>query len=450
MSINYNSIIATGYPKFSAEAFNDKIKFDYQSVIIGEYAGRDIKLLSSEALIRSYENTFIGYKAGQASIDASKNIFIGFEAGINVRKGSYNIIIGKEYDTGLSRIVDNSISLGFTNNTYDNSISLGTSNNNKGNYNAMLGFTNSIQGNQNIILGNNNYASNIQNSIIIGNDIVYDSKLHQNVILLGNELYNDKSYLINIGNTIVKKDDDVLFLGYQANLPVAIGYNTYDDTAHIQSVMNSNAYSLYSKSGIYTSNVISIGNISLKANVNTASNIEYILPDYPADASNVVLSTNANGELFWQKASFDTPANNIRTTDELPQGTSNLYFNTDLNRDMIIGLSTAIAYENFNTKFPLYFNTHYESKLAQLNLDQIQNGINNKYIKNGVLNQDLIIFGTLTVNKLQVIGIETKHDNNFSTYIADILANITNTSNALMQTISLLDNRLRNIEEKLS
>lgn len=471
-----NNILANGLSRFNSSSVTNNISFDFQSAILGEYAGKDLKIgnnsLSSFELQRNFYNVFLGYKAGQNSINSIKNIFIGSETGINLN-GSNNIIIGKNIDIGLSEYSYNVISIGDDNRTSTYSITigggnknigfqnilLGKNNNIKGDYNTAIGNDNTLFGNSNIAFGNNT-LSNIEGSIIFGNNNDFANKY--NSILIGNSLNTNSNFNINIGDTLLRfdnyYDNEILFLGienkYNSNaLNIAVGFLDKDisnlDRFIINNASNNDVNSLYVKSGIYTDK-ITIGNydtsnitISLiPPNISNIaylpySNFTYTLPLYiPNTDSNIYLTTNSNGEMSWKNFD-DIYGNNkflnlsLNSTDQLKEGTSNLYYKSYLVDARVDSRVSA----TFRDKFSLYFDDNYNKKLLELNLDSISNGTSNRYIYNGVYNQDLHVFGTLTVNKLQVIGTDIKNENNLNSYIKNMVENTSNDLSAVIQKL---------------
>lgn len=444
-----NTITADGNSRFSTNSLTDYIFFDNRSAIVGENAGDNLNASYS------YYNTLLGYKSAERSIYSYLNTFIGAEAGANIQKGSSNIIIGKEYMKVLSNntyspiSTSNIISLGINNKTSDNSISIGHSNSNIDTYSLSIGRQNIIKGkwancignynnfiasDESIIIGNKNGLLNVNsghNVLVIGNSNVYDKQLKyekllsKQPILIGNNLNNDNEHcIINIGDTFVKYDDYVnneyVLIGAKgnySNLPnVAIGFNYTDITCNI--INTSNDASLYVKNGVMADKII-LGNYSSNAEErfevsigvlpNLSTNIQYYLPNLPENPNNMFLTTSNNGEMYWKYISTligggggDSGNGNdgglsLLTTDDLPEGNNNLYFTN----------------QNFDNRF--------DYKISNTTLDEIQNGTTNTYIKNGIYNRDLVIFGTLTVNKLRVLGVNFKPDTTLEGYIEDVI-----------------------------
>jgi len=460
---------------------------------------------------KNFNNTFVGYKAGQYSIASIENIFIGYQSGsllngsnnIMIGKNSDNGILETSYDAisigRLNKSDNNSVSIGSYNNNlgYFNYVG-GNENYLNGNFNLLEGNTNILYNSfQTINLGYNNNSSNIYNSIIygnenissnlyktilLGNNNIFESSnsillgnnnnlnLTSNSIYIGNNLSNS-NYNINIGNTFIKYDNtsnnEILFLGinnkYSSNylynnsnlygLHVAVGF-LENDIQNLDNNMTSNSWSsLYIKNGINTDsitfqnyNISNIPNITFSIpntinDIYISSNINYKLPYLPIDASNLVLSTNNLGELFWKEANilFETDSISKYTTNDLREGNNNLYY-TNSRVDSRVYV---YFHDNFNNKF----NELFYPKINQITADQIDAGTSNKYITNGIINQDIMIFGTLTVNKIQVLGTDIKNETGFNSYIANI---INNTSNELMNTIQILMNRIEYLENKLN
>ncbi len=508
------SILATGQARYNNSGLTNNLNFDNQSTIVGENAGKDLKIVSDTNIQKNFYNTFLGYQAGRFSIISSENIYIGFEAGIYLN-GSNNIMIGKNYENGISDLSYNAISIGRLNKTFNNSVSIGTSNINTGITNILLGNDNNLLGDDNIafgnlnnykninksgfigynntllninstfllgndnkysnlvssmVLGNNNNINNCSNLLVIGNNNILSKTLSSNYIIIGNNLSNNANYLMNIGDTIFKYDNtsnnEILFLGlnnkynsnYNSNysLHIAVGFTETDIPNIDDWMINSNEWSsLYIKSGLntdkitfsnYTSN---IPNITLSAptqideSIIFTSNINYVLPLLPSDTCNVVLSTSNNGHLYWKNADilFSSIGDSLSkyTTDQIKQGTSNEYYTNSK--------AYLAARVQINDIFPNKFDEFYYPKLQTLNIDQIKNGTSNKYITNGVINQDIVIFGTLTVNKIQVLGTDIKNENSFNSYVTNI---VSNTSNQLMNVIQTLMNRITYLESKIT
>jgi hypothetical protein len=469
-----NNILATGVARFSAGNNAQYLSFEYNSVIVGENSGKSINL-SSDSIVRNYYNTFVGYGSGRNSAATLENTFIGYDAGTNIQYGSNNILVGRNYNNQkLTRLYD-AIGVGINNKPGNSSIIFGTSNLDYGNKNIFVGLENISQNSyQTTHIGTNNITYNLNNSLIFGNNNVIKSEstnkdndiillgnhntfsnfdttnlLSSSPIFIGNDLYETSNYTLNIDDTFLKYDNyvnrEIIQFGpggkyYDGcNIQMSIGFGKdeiYDLDEFIDN--NSNYNSLYVKSGIYADSLslgsydnISNYSISISATSNLTSNIEYILPDYPyPHVKNPVLSTNENGEMFWKQVDI---SNN--TTDTLRQGTSNLYYNQSL----VDARMTATFYKKFEEEFAF--------KMSQHNTDNIIIGTSNKFIENGIFNSDMYIFGTLTVNRLRVLGIDVKNDFGINDYIHDIV----NTSiNKIDDRIDQLADTLQNYTEIVS
>jgi hypothetical protein len=449
-----NSILASGLPRYNTANLTDNIKFDNQSVIIGEFAGRDIKQQADVST--NYFNTFLGYSAGQNSVKASDTIFIGAQTGMNLYSGSNNIMIGREQDDGTFTSVYDMLSIGLFNKTLNNSISVGSYNQANGYLTLSLGKYNTTTGNRNITIGNNaeysgsyniNIGNNnvnidvtgpITNCISIGNNI----EMHDRAIMIGNNLTGTETTIMNIGNMIVQNSEG-LFLSQSNLVPVCIGFQQ-DQQTPLPST--SNAYSLYTNGGIYVNDRIAIGNFILSANSNITTEIEYILPEIPDDlqnTNNLALSLNNRNELTWKRM--------YQNTDEIPQGSTNLYYN----EAQVDARVDAQFYQKFNP----FFDTRLLQKVSSISLDQLQNGSSNRMIIDNVYNGDISVTGRLNanhliVNKIEVLGYGNNTDwmqsssSALATGLSDLNIVIKNTSNSLIAALNALSARVSALESR--
>ncbi len=417
-----NNILPSGFPRFNSGNLVNNITFDNQSTIIGEYAGKDLNL-SINPNLRNLNNTFIGLRAGQNSLDVGDTILIGRETGMNLYTGSNNIMIGRDNDQGFLSTMFDVISLGYMNNTADDSISLGSYNTSLGYQNLLTGKNNQVSGTGNINIGNQNVLQNVDNSICIGNNNHYSDGNDR--IMIGNNLHG--SFRINVGNTLYKTDNEI-YLG-MSDLPVGIGYTNEEP-------LNSN-YSLYAKDGVHT-NKIKLGSIVLIGNQD-AGDVVYTLPTSPANYANMALSLNNSNEMIWTRLYMNT--------DEIQQGTSNLFYN----EPMIDQRVDARFDANLSKRFSTYFDVDFDKKIPTVTLDSIQNGLTNQMIVDKQYNNDLFINGTLSVdrlivNKIEVVGYGNEYlpaGIKYDSY--DIV-----TSNEFLSTINILLNRIRSLERQLN
>lgn len=484
-----NNILPSGLPRFNSATITNNLSFNSQSVIIGEYAGKNLPL--GNLLYKNFFNTFVGYKAGQNTLDSKDTIFIGNEAGLNIRNTSNSIIIGHDDNAIIDATIIDSVAIGYNRETGTQTITIGYAQHNSGINNISVGRNNYVSGNNNINLGNKNLIPNIASSIFIGNNNVSDNtKLSSNIIvignqslkntgvyfsnliesepiLIGNNLYNDNRLTVNVGNSFIKYNDyngiQAVLLGNKT-LPVITGVNL-NHLNNLNDLMQNNA-SIYAQNAIYTDKMI-LGNmnnpllhtISLVSNSNLSENITYILPSPPESSlinKNVALSLSSNNEMVWTKL--------VLNTDDVPEGNSNFYYNNDrLNILIDNQLKTVINQElkdfvdarieaDFYTKFTSYFNMNFNNRLPYVTLDHINNGTSNQMIINGYYGGRLMI-NHLIVNKIEVVG----YGNNYATTqnignneIAVLSESIQNTSNILSRLVNSLTSRLDDIELRLS
>jgi len=484
-----NGILATGFARFDTSGNNTYLSFDYNSTVVGENSGKSL-FLFTDALNRNYYNTFLGYKSGENTSLATNNIFIGAESGTYVQSASNNILIGKNYNDNTLKALYDVIAIGQNNNPGFNSIIVGNTNFDTGYDNLILGDNNILTKSTNTIaIGSNNTTLNTLKSIIIGNDnnLQLNNNYLNNAIILGNNIFQNNlkfenlmkskpliigndinqlyncNYTINIGNTFCKYDDyidnEILYFGgnnkYNKEFtPSAFGFK-FDEIDGLNNLYNfqqsnlyfdsSNTYSniiphsVYVKSGIFTDR-LSIGSytetheelssnysITLLSSSNLTSNLRYVLPDYP-HTSDSFLSYDTDGELKWKRVDITN-----LTTDKVPQGSSNIYY------------SPSLVDARINANYVSLFQQNFDLKMSQINTDSIQTGSSNRFITNGVLDTDLYVFGTLTVNRLQVIGVDLSTKMTLNEYMDDILQE---TSNSLFEKISYYDSRLVDITEK--
>jgi hypothetical protein len=460
-----NSILPSGLPRYNTANLTDNIKFENQSVIIGEYAGRDIKQAAD--ISKNYFNTFVGYRAGQNSVSVGDTIFLGAQAGMNLYNGSNTIILGREADNGSFVSAYNMLSLGYFNKTETNSISVGSYNTTNGylslsagkyntatgDNNVTLGNGNQYIGSYNVNIGNKNALSGMQNCICIGNNINDSGILAAgrtggltDAIIIGNNLVATSDTLqMNIGNTLLK-DAQGIYVG-QGTSNVYIGFQQGDETP-----LTSNMYSLYTKNGLYVADRLAIGGVTLISNSNLATDVEYILPVLPdnvKDTTNVALSLDANNQMIWRRL--------YQNTDELPQGNANLYYN-DARVD-------ARVEAKFHEKFNPYFDIRLYEMTPTITLDRVKNGTSNQMIVNNKFQGNLALTGSLAVaeklnvnhlivNKIEVLGYGGNIDTatgtaGLTTAVTDLTNVITNTSNQLVNALNALATRVALLESRL-
>jgi len=422
-----NNILASGFPRYNFANLLENLKFGNESLAIGKNAGKNLNFTSVD---KNSFNTILGTQAGYNSLSIANTILVGHKAGTNLYSGSNNIIIGGEDDKGKYEYLNETISLGILNKLNNNSIAVGSYNFNDGLLNIIYGYYNNIlssNSSYNIIIGNFNITSNASKNINIGNNNIINNN---DTIFIGNNL-SDNNYDINIGNAFARykktNEEKYVVIGDIINdYPVCIGYNDIKTLP-----ITSTFFSLYVNSSIYTKNAIQIGNTSLIANSNSTSNISYILPDFIPDNSNFFLTSDIYGQLFWKNlnsinnigsySGIDIAASNvysiIKNTDYLPEGTSNKYFDCNL--------VSFLINDDYDKKIS---NAAYDvlSNIEQMiSLDELRNQAGNKIIKNGIISDNLIIFGTLIVNKLEIIDLISMDEITLYKYLEKLNSNIT-------------------------
>jgi len=310
------------------------------------------------------------------------------------------------------------------------SIGLGKNINIAGLNNLAIGSNINIIGNNSIVFGNNNSKYPIKDSIIIGKDNIKDNHINKgiiignsnktsitnsNQIIIGNNL--DNKYLTNIDNVLCRDSNSIL-IGTDET-PILFGYNS-NDTVQITSNT-----SLYIKKGINLSNLTFTNNknqsITLKIPSDINSNIIYTLPIIPQDFARIILSTDSYGNLKWTETStFDLNTNlsisnlitsnvyatgfifgdgskltnvNIsdRTTDDLIEGSNNLYYTDKRASNIFFNYIDIINTDYLKEGSNNYYYTSnrdsnaFYSNLSNISTDYIKEGISNLYFNSNFL-----------------------------------------------------------------
>jgi hypothetical protein len=162
-----NNILPSGLPRFNSATITNNLSFNSQSVIIGEYAGKNLPL--GNLLYKNFFNTFVGYKAGQNTLNSKDTILIGNEAGLNIRNTSNSIIIGHDDNAIIDATIIDSIAIGYNREAGTQTITIGYAQNNLGINNISIGRNNYVTGNNNIVIGANTTTQDFNNSFILGN-----------------------------------------------------------------------------------------------------------------------------------------------------------------------------------------------------------------------------------------------------------------------------------------
>ena len=362
---------------------------------------------------------------------------------------SSNTISYENLHNYYTQIIITNLSLSYDNDDNNNfNISFGKNLINQGLNNIIIGSNINVIGDNSIILGNNNGNKNpINQSIIIGKENIKDgySKksliignnntstiINEPQIIIGHNINN--KYSLNIDNTLCR-DNNKIFIGTDES-PVAIGYNSND-------IINlDNDSSLYVKNGIFASNIHFRNSdnyqISLNVPENLSSNITYTFPIIPDNFSRILLSTDNQGNLNWTETStFDLNTNlnisnlfssniyvsgfifgdgrhlsnvNIsdRNTDDLIEGSNNLYYTDDRAKkifyDFISNISTDSVKEGSNN---LYYTIERDSNsfftnLNNISTDNLKEGYSNLYYNYEYLSNAIIqSFTTFSTNDLK-------------------------------------------------
>jgi hypothetical protein len=266
-------------------------------------------------------------------------------------------------------------------------------------------------------------------------------------------------------------------------------------------VLSDDKYALYINHGIYsdTLSLYNTSNYSSKFSKNESSkkNINYVMPETPEtyhDNDIIFLSytiNNDNNTLYWNtidnaflnsnisaksisSLNFIGVGSNLRgvnlrdrDTSMLPEG-NNLYFTSERAGNIakasnVISMNYTLETSNLISHRisrldtndiaeggdNLYYtNQRFDDRLFTKTLDYIHNGDSNRFITNDIYTNSLLITGTLTVGKIQVLGIDF-HNNNGQIEFAtksqfnDLKLTVDNLSdlvNSLQTRVSALEN----------
>lgn len=328
----------------------DNIKFDYNSVIIGQNSGD--KLYSSSSIYNNL-NVFIGINSAKNANNISKTILIGENSGHDLNNSKENILIGK-YNNNIINQIENTNIIGNKNTISDSDIY----------YTNIYGTSNNINiNNKNNIYGNYNLVNNTSNSLIIGNNNnIINTNLNNNYIYIGNNLKDNNEIITNIDNILLKNIDNKILIGN--NNKVGIGYHNNDIN---NSIFNNDNY-LYINNGLTTSNITfnnnNNKNLILKANNNLLDNIEYILPNNITNYdinSNYFLSVNNVNELFWHEnihpIDFINTCNYIRRLERITERFS-IFDDETLELNNNLNITGILTVEKLNISGGTVYLTH--------------------------------------------------------------------------------------------
>ena len=292
--------------------------------------------------------------------------------------------------------------------------------------------------------------------------------------------------------------DGILYTDTQINEVEKTMIDVYIDNPK---VLSDDKYALYINHGIYsdTLSLYNTSNYSSKFSKNESSkkNINYVMPETPEtyhDNDIMFLSytiNNDNNTLYWNtidnaflnsnisaksisSLNFIGVGSNLRgvnlrdrDTSMLPEG-NNLYFTSERAGNIakasnVISMNYTLETSNLISHRisrldtndiaeggdNLYYtNQRFDDRLFTKTLDYIHNGDSNRFITNDIYTNSLLITGTLTVGKIQVLGIDF-HNNNGQIEFAtksqfnDLKLTIDNLSdlvNSLQTRVSALEN----------
>jgi hypothetical protein len=391
------------------------------------------------------DNTIIGNYTIGNSIKLNNTILIGNNSLNNTFSGSFNIIIGNNiYNKRNFNSLISSYNIG-DNSSYNYSIVIGINNHSYNSLNFIMGKNIIANNSSNLLLGNNISANS--DNIIIGYNIDNKdsnicigtfSNIETNLsILIGNSSNIKGNNIINIGNNSDNNNSNLIIIGNN-------NYSSVDDSIIIGNNINNNTFSLniddsilYKDGVIFirkeseeqdiilnkdiiniSTNLLSIGNITINNNSTLDTDNNYILPDLPDYNNNYLCYTKtSNLNLIWSNikdlnikefiikdtlTSADVlgytitgNGNNIyninlseKSTDDLKEGARNLYYNKDVvNNFYNILIANAITSDNINSGTSnLYFNSNICNFIGlsniynNLSIDNIKSGTSNIYL----------------------------------------------------------------------
>jgi len=435
-------------------SFNFMPNVEFPSSNINNIYYFNLAFYDNKTLLKSIHYNHLIYPVPFNSFSKIINIFdndydvlnttdIRFEFYLSSNLNSYDNL--KNYPT---QIIIRDVSISYDNYDINNfGVSIGKDLNIEGLNNLIIGSNMNIIGNNSIVIGNdnsknpifesiiigkNNFQNNYsKNSLIIGNNNSTDiTNKHQ--IIIGNNIHN--KYLLNIDNTILR-DSNKILIGIE-EIPVAIGYNSND----IIDLSDKN--SLYVKNGIVLSNITLQNSNYFKTSINIpqtlTSNITYTLPIIPNEFSRILLTTDNHGNLKWTETStFDLNTNlnisnlyssniyvsgyifgdgrnltnvNIsdKNTDDLIEGSSNLYYTDKRARNIFYNFISNITTDNVKEgSNNLYYTSirdsnSFYSNLNNITTDNLKEGYSNLYYNyNHLSNAILANFANFTTNDLK-------------------------------------------------
>lgn len=299
----------------------------------------------------------------------------------------------------------------------------------------------------NYIIDGSNYIENITlttsnlviQTIVNNNKDLYDTKYG---LYVKNKIYSDGLSLYNFSNystTFIMNDttnQNIFYKlpdlkqNYNKNNTLFLSYkkNTYEniETADMQwntmeeylSTTDIYAKNITTGGFIYSSNFIGIGSNLINVNL--------------SDRNTSLLEEGSNLYYTSERVGIIAHASNVKAMNY-----TLLTSNELLNK--ITSLNTGNIPEGKNL---YYTSNRWDERLLTKTLDNIYNGSSNKYITNDIYTNNLLITGTLTVGKIQVIGVDFNNNTNVSFASKSEL-------DLLKQQVQILSTRLDLIESSI-
>lgn len=273
----------------------------------------------------------------------------------------------------------------------------------------------------------------------ITNNIVFNDErnalyVKQGIYSDGITLYNGSNFAINV------KTDEKIKQNIKYTLPDLLDADEYSKKTPLLSYKygsSSNAALFWGTLedtlrviDIYSKNVVSSGYIYSSDFVGIGSNLNAVNLD---DRNTSLLKEGSNLYYTAQRTGAIAKASNIISMN-YTLATCNEIMHTiqTLNTNNI---------QEFNRLY--YTDERFDNRLLDKTLDNIYNGTSNQFITNGIFTRDMLITGTLTVGKIQVLGIDFPHSMGTVAFAstADV-AVLTEQIRVLSQTVASINERL--------
>lgn len=249
-----------------------------------------------------------------------------------------------------------------------------------------------------------------------------------------NKIYTDEIGLYNSSNySVFIKTDEQIKQNIKYSLPNILDADTYaSKTPLLSYAYSGDSNALYWKTledtlriiDIYSKNVITTGYIYSSDFVGVGSNLQAVSL-YDRDTS--LLREGSNLYFTSQRAGEIAHASNVKAMNYTLLASNEIMH-------QIQALNTNKIAESDNL---YYTDKRFDDRLLTKTLDNIYIGTSNKYITNGIYTNDLLITGTLTVGKIQVLGI-------------DFPKSMQNVAFASAADISVLSEQIRDLTQAIS